>query len=150
MEPHDAVTSLIPHRPPFLWVDRILECDGDMIVTEKDIDQDLAVFQGHYPDHPIMPGVLLCESLFQSGALLIAKSLHNEVDVTAAGIPVLTRIGGARFKRSVHPGDTITMKVLLKEVVSSVYFFKGTLRVKGKVAVQAEFSCALVNNQSEG
>ncbi len=140
------ITRLIPHRPPFLWVDRIIEYDkSGTLITEKDIATNLDIFAGHYPDHPILPGVILCEALFQTGALLISKLAKESQEPITQQVPVVTRIGGARFKRQVGPGDTIQMKVTLTETISSVAFFKGTLRLKGKVAAQVDFSCALVN-----
>ncbi len=136
------ISDLIPHRPPFLWVDKILQSNETSILAEKFIPQDLDVFKGHYPEHPILPGVLLCEALFQSGALLISLLLR-ESDTTAAGVPVITRVENAKFKRPVGPGDTIQMLVTLKEKFSGVWFLKGVLRVNKKVAVKADFSCTL-------
>ena len=140
------VTDLIPHRPPFLWVDTMLEYDSTSLVAEKHIPEDLDIFRGHYPDHPILPGVILCEALFQTGALLIAL-LVKESDEPGIGdgVPVITRVEGIRFKRSVKPGDTLRMKVTFKEKLSGVWFLKGTLRVDGKVAVQVDFACTMVN-----
>lgn len=138
------VTDLIPHRPPFLWVDTMVEHDASSLVTEKFVPEDLDVFQGHYPDHPILPGVLLCEAVFQTGALLIALLLkESDSEKTPGGVPVLTRIEGVKFKRPVGPGDTIRMKVTLKETLANAWFLKGTLRVDGKVAVQVNFACTL-------
>ena len=71
------IYEAIPHRPPFLWVDSIISFDAKTIITEKFIAPDLDIFAGHYPAYPIMPGVLLCEAVFQSGALFMAKMLHN-------------------------------------------------------------------------
>jgi 3-hydroxyacyl-[acyl-carrier-protein] dehydratase len=136
------VTDLIPHRPPFLWVDSMIEFDSVSLVTEKFIPKDLDVFQGHYPDHPILPGVLLCEALFQTGALLISLLL-KDTDKPVLGVPVLTRIEGVKLKRPVGPGDTIRMKVSLKETLGGAWFMKGTLRLEEKIAVQANFSCTL-------
>ena len=136
------VTDLIPHRPPFLWVDKMLEFSSESLVTEKSIPENLDLFQGHYPDHPILPGVILCEALFQTGALLIALLLRNSQD-SVSGVPVLTRIEGVKFKRPVGPGDTIRMKVNLKETLGGAWFLKGILRVKGKIAVQVNFACTL-------
>lgn len=133
----------IPHRPPFLWVDRITGQSADTIETEKDIAVDLDIFAGHYPHHPIMPGVLLCEAVFQSGALLIANLVTND-DASTGQVPVLTRIISARFKREVKPGDTISIQVQLKERVGSAWFMKGRVQVAGKTAVQVEFACAMV------
>ncbi|MDD3816337.1 MAG: beta-hydroxyacyl-ACP dehydratase [Desulfocapsaceae bacterium] len=136
------ITELIPHRPPFLWIDRIISYEEGTMVTEKVIPKDLEIFQGHYPDHPILPGVILCEALFQTGALLIARMLQDE-QKTQHGIPVLTRIGVARFKRPVGPGSTLQMQVHLKEKVAGSWFMKGILRVKEKIAVQVDFSCTI-------
>ncbi len=136
------ITDLIPHRPPFLWVDSIISSDRGVISTEKHIPRDLDVFKGHYPEHPILPGVLLCEALFQTGALLIALQLKDQ-EAPPSGVPVLTRIEGVKFKRPVGPGDTITMKVSLRETLGNAWFLKGTLRVHGKIAVQASFACTL-------
>ncbi len=133
----------IPHRPPFLWVDRITGQTSDSIQTEKDIPADLDIFAGHYPDHPLMPGVILCEAIFQSGALLISGLINEEAGKTKQ-LPVLTRIIGAKFKREVKPGDTIEMQVKLKEKVGTAWFMKGRLQVAGKTAVQVEFACSMV------
>ena len=146
MQAADPVTALIPHRPPFLWVDRIISCSEDCILTEKYISPDLDIFRGHFPGNPIMPGVLLCEALFQSGALLMARRNHT-VPKKNHQFPVLTRIGGAKFKRQVRPGDTTRMKVTLTEIVSTACFFKGTLKVDDKVAVQVDFVCAMVESR---
>jgi 3-hydroxyacyl-[acyl-carrier-protein] dehydratase len=137
----DFITSRIPHRPPFLWLDRILEISGETIRAEKTISADLDVFKGHYPDYPLMPGVLLCEAVFQAGALLIGEMVKDEGPM--AGVPVLTRITGAKFKREVRPGDTIEIRATLKEKLGPAWFLKGSVRVNGKVAVQVEFACAL-------
>ncbi len=143
MEAFDEITSLIPHRAPFLWVDKIISYTDGTIVTEKTIPADLDIFAGHYPGYPIMPGVLLCEAIFQSGALLISKQSQSQNSVQPT-IPVLTRINSAKFKRSVHPGDTVQIKVQLLESMSSVSIFKGNMKVRGKTALQVEFACALV------
>lgn len=138
------ITELIPHRPPFLWIDRIISYEEGTMVTEKTIPEDLDIFKGHYPEHPILPGVILCEALFQTGALLIARMMQDTQE-TKHGIPVLTRIGVARFKRPVGPGSTIQMQVHLKEKVAGSWFMRGILRVKEKIAVQVDFSCTLTS-----
>ena len=138
------ITALIPHRPPFLWIDRIISYEDGTMVTEKTIPADLDIFKGHYPEHPILPGVILCEALFQTGALLIARMSQDAAE-TKPGVPVLTRIGGARFKRPVGPGSIIQMQVNVKEKIAGSWFLKGILRVKEKIAVQVDFSCTMTS-----
>lgn len=136
------ILERLPHRPPFLWLDRVVELSDEQIRAEKFLPEDLDVFQGHYPSYPIMPGVLLCEAVFQAGALFLSQSLGNGEDVPAAGVPVLTRILGAKFKREVRPGDTLDISAKLIERLGPAWIMKGTVRVGGKVAVQVEFACA--------
>jgi 3-hydroxyacyl-[acyl-carrier-protein] dehydratase len=143
MDSLSEITRLIPHRAPFLWVDKIISCTGDTIITEKTIPTDLDVFTGHYPGNPIMPGVLLCEAIFQSGALLMGKMTQSQ-NFDLNSLPVLTRINNAKFKRNVMPGDTLRIIVQLVETISSVSFFKGKMKVSGKTAVQVDFACAMI------
>jgi len=124
----------------------MIKYEQSTLTTRKYIPEDLDVFKGHYPDHPILPGVLLCEALFQTGALLIALLL-KDTNEDHDGVPVLTRVEGIKFKRPVGPGDTIQMKVSLKEKLGGAWFLKGTLRVKEKVAVQVNFACTLARMQ---
>ena len=131
----------LPHRPPFLWLDRVIEISTDTILAEKVVAEDLEVFRGHYPDYPIMPGVLLCEAVFQAGALLIGQSMDNGADV-GQGVPVLTRILGAKFKREVRPGDILAISARLVERMGPAWIMKGAVRVGGKLALQVEFACA--------
>lgn len=143
----EFILARIPHRPPFLWVDKVVSCAGGSLIAEKNIPVDLDIFQGHYPDYPIMPGVILCEAVFQTGALLIAELIRQDNkgknDPAAQGVPVLTRINGAKFKREVKPGETITLEVALKERVGTAWFLKGRVLVHGKTAVKVDFACAM-------
>jgi 3-hydroxyacyl-[acyl-carrier-protein] dehydratase len=143
------ISVLIPHRDPFLWVDRIISSSPGFIITEKDISHDLDIFKGHYPGQPVLPGVLLCEAVFQTGALLTALMDSGKPEEKSTRLPVITRIGGARFKRMVLPGDTIQMEVGLKETVFPAQFFKGTVRVNGKVALRIDFATTLVEPEKK-
>ena len=147
---NDFILARIPHRPPFLWVDRVLRVEGGTLIAEKTVPADLDIFQGHYPRHPIMPGVLLCEAVFQAGAILIAELLRQQNDGSspgAAGVPVLTRITGARFKREVKPGETITLEVRLQEQIGPAWFLKGKVLVHDKTAVKVEFACTMAEGR---
>ena len=139
------ILARIPHRPPFLWLDRVLEFADNQIWAEKLVPEDLPLFQGHYPMYPIMPGVLLCEAVFQAGALLISELQHKIGEPATGqkeGVPVLTRILGAKFKREVRPGDRLEVTAKLVERLGPAWIMKGSVRVEGKVAVQVEFACA--------
>ncbi len=146
MDYKDDIYARIPHRPPFLWVDRIISLAADRIETEKDIPLDLDVFTGHYPDYPIMPGVLLCESVFQSGGLLIMEIMNRE-QKTMGGIPVLTRIREAKFRREVRPGDTIRVQVEVTEAIWPACFLRGRVFVAGKEVVKVDFACMVTERK---
>ncbi len=134
----DEICRRIPHRPPFLWVDRVISLSGQEIVAEKFIPDDLELFQGHYPDYPLMPGVLLCEAVFQAGAILISELMGKD---SAAGVPILARIYKANFKRQVRPGSTIRMRVKLVERIGAAWIMRGRVLLAEKTALLVEFGC---------
>lgn len=136
----EEILNAIPHRPPFLFVDRIVELSGTRIKTSKEIRPDEPVLAGHYPGQPIMPGALICESIFQTGAILLSKMIGG----IAEGVPVLTRINNAKFKSIVKPGSTLDIEAELVEKVSNAYFMKGRASVGGKTSVTAEFTVTLM------
>ena len=129
----------IPHRPPFLFIDRVVEETDNTIITEKKVDPKEPFFEGHYPKNPIMPGVLIFESIFQAGAIMMGKRITNE-----GRIPVLTRVNNIKLKHAVHPGDTMQIEVTLKDLVSNAAYMSGKASVGGKTVVTLEFSAMLV------
>ena len=131
--------NYIPHRPPFLFVDRVLEEYEDTIKTEKRVDPEEPFFAGHCPGNPIMPGVLIFESIFQAGAIMMGKRIANK-----GRIPVLTRVNNIKLKHAVHPGDTMQIEVTLKDLVSNAAYMTGKATVNGKTAVTLEFTAMLV------
>jgi 3-hydroxyacyl-[acyl-carrier-protein] dehydratase len=135
----EEILNAIPHRPPFLFVDRIVELTATKIRTTKEIKPDEPVFAGHYPGQPIMPGALICESIFQTGAILLSKMMGG----MGEGIPVLTRINNAKFKSIVRPGSTLDIEAELVDKVSNAYFMKGRASVGGKTSVTVEFTVTL-------
>lgn len=130
------ILDAIPHRPPFLFVDEVVERTDTMIRTRKTFAGDEAFYAGHYPNYPITPGVLLCEATLQSGAILLSHLIGD----MSEGVPVLTRLNNAKFKRSVLPGETIEIEVHLVEKMAEAFFMKGSVRIGGKVAVSLEFA----------
>lgn len=136
-----TIYDAIPHRPPFLLVDEVVSIEGNVIRARKRTGPGEWIFSGHFPGFPLMPGVLICEAIVQSGAILIA---HLNGPLTGEGsksAPVLTRISNAKFKQMVRPGDVLEIEASLKEKLASAYFMEGTARVNGKVAVSLEFAC---------
>lgn len=137
---HDA----IPHRPPFLLLDTVISCTEDAITAETTLRADdplfAQVYAGHYPGNPITPGVLLCEMIFQAGAVLMSHRLGG----AGEGVPVLTRIRDTKFRAMVRPGDTVTVAAAFEDQVSNAYSLSGTIHVKGTLAVRTSFVCALV------
>ena len=137
----EEVLKAIPHRPPFLFVDNVVELTDTKIKTTKEISPDEAFFKGHYPGNPIMPGVLICESVFQTGAILLSNIIGG---AGLEGTPVLTRVSNAKFKNIVKPGDLLELQAELVETVSNAFFLKGSASVAGKTAVTVEFAVSLV------
>lgn len=134
-----TIQAAIPHRPPMLLVDEIIERRPDQIVCQKTFRDDEFFFQGHYPDHPIVPGVILCEAAMQAGAIILAKFIEE----SAGGIPVATRLNDVKFKKVVRPGDTIQMEVDLVERLSTAFFLKAKVTCEGKLAARFDFACTL-------
>ena len=141
----DEIYQAIPHRPPFLFVDEIVSITDTGIVAAKTLDPEEAFFKGHYPGYPIMPGVLLCEAIFQAAAIFLS---HTVAVVGEREIPVLTRISNARFKNMVFPGDRLRLRAQLVEQMQNVFFMKGSATVDGRAAVTVEFACALAEKKA--
>ena len=137
-----AITSAIPHRPPMLLVDAIIEQTEQEIRCRKTFRSDEYFTQGHFPNYPLVPGVILCECALQSGAILLSKFPPKE-----GAVPVATRLDGVKFKKMVRPGDTVEIHVTLNEVVSSAYFMTGKISVDGKLAARLDFACTVAAPQ---
>jgi len=140
-----AVLDTIPHRPPFLFLDRIDEVRADGATCSRTFRADEPFYSGHYPGNPITPGVLLCESVFQAGAIFLTKKLQSEGGAPAGKTPVLCRIEEAKFKGMVKPGDTVSIEVKLVETLQQFHFMTGTVRRDGKAVLTIRFALALVD-----
>jgi 3-hydroxyacyl-[acyl-carrier-protein] dehydratase len=132
------IEAAIPHRPPFLLIDEIVEQTDNRIVCRKTFSGDEYFFAGHYPGFPITPGVLLCETAMQAGAVLLSSRVP-----AGAGVPVATRMNDVRFKRPVRPGETIELEVDFVERLADAFFLKAKVTCGGKVAARFEFACTL-------
>ena len=135
----EKILAAIPHRPPFLMVDEIVEQSDSRIVCTKLFTGTEDFFKGHYPDFPLVPGVLLCEAAMQCGAIMLSQFVTGD----NKKIPVATRMNDVRFKRMVRPGETIRMEVELVERLADAFFLKAKVTVENQVAVRFEFACTL-------
>ena len=132
----------MPQREPFLFVDRVVEVTDSSIQTEKQIKVDEPFFAGHFPNRPIMPGVLICEAVFQSSSILMRKRAGTSSD--DGRIPLITRIANVKLKRVVLPGDLMEVEVKLKEVLGQAAYMSGKVKVEGETVLTVEFSAMLV------
>lgn len=132
------ILARLPHRYPFLLVDR---CEAFVantsIVGIKCVTFNEPFFQGHFPGHPVMPGVLIVEAMGQTGAIMMSKSL--EIDIAGKVIYFMS-IDGVRFRSPVRPGDVLHMHVEVTRARGDIFKFKGKALVNGKVCAEAEFT----------
>lgn len=135
-----AIQEILPHRFPFLLVDKIIELEPrTRIVGIKQVTINEHFFQGHFPEAPVMPGVLQIEALAQVGAILVLREFEDR----ANKIPFFSGIDKARFRRPVVPGDTLTLEVIALRTGSKVQKMHGIARVDGQVSAEAEIMCIL-------
>jgi 3-hydroxyacyl-[acyl-carrier-protein] dehydratase len=138
-----AIEARIPHRPPFLFVDRVValapDADPPALTAEWRVPRDADFFRGHYPGNPVTPGVILCEHAFQAAALLLAE---RGATSGAPGVPVLARIEKARFRRIVRPDETLVTEIRLTESVGPAAHLAARVTVAGATAV--ELVCVLM------
>lgn len=141
--PVDAkqIAAILPHRYPFLLVDRVVELTaGTSIVAIKNVTLDEPFFPGHFPGHPVMPGVLIVEALAQASGLLIGLSgTYSEKD---RPIYYLAKVDNARFLKPVVPGDQLRLEVQLKRMIRNMGIFTARAVVDGKNAATCELMCA--------
>ena len=141
MDIHQILRQL-PHRYPFLLVDRVLEIEkGVRIRALKNVTINEPFFTGHFPHRPVMPGVLMLEALAQAAALLAFDTLGETPDDNT--VYYFAGIDGARFKRPVEPGDQLTLEVELLRMKSGVFKFKAIAKVGDELAVEAELMCTM-------
>lgn len=139
-----AIRNIIPHRYPFLLVDRVIELTpGKRAVGIKNVSANEAFFQGHFPEFPVMPGVLIVEAIAQVGALTMLSQPGYE-----GQLALFAGIDNVRFKRQVKPGDILRLEVELGQIRRNIGTGQGSATVGGEVACKGEFMFALVPDQT--
>ena len=141
MDKLEEIKAAIPHRSPFLFVDEIVECEGDRILCKKTFHADDYFFAGHYPGNPIVPGVLQCEAAMQAGAILLTRIFGDEE--FAGRLPVVAKMEKVRFKEMVRPGETLLLEVKFKNKMAGIYFLHAKVTVNGKTSAQLDIACGL-------
>ena len=139
------IRKILPHRYPFLLVDRIVEMDAERIVGIKNVTANEPFFQGHFPDFPVMPGVLIVEAMAQTAGVLVLQNMqdrHNK-------LVLLVAIENARFRRPVVPGDTLRMEMKVIKRKASVAKMAGVATVDGVVVAEAEVMCKLADKEEK-
>lgn len=136
------ILQKLPHRYPFLLVDRVLSFEKDQRITAlKNVTMNEPFFQGHFPNRPVMPGVLMLEALAQASALLSFESMDTRPDDDT--VVYFLGIDGARFKRVVEPGDQLILESSLERAKAGIYKYKTRATVGGETAVEAELMCTM-------
>ncbi|MBL9207993.1 MAG: beta-hydroxyacyl-ACP dehydratase [Opitutaceae bacterium] len=135
------VTSLIPHRPPFLFVDEIVSETPEGLVARRTWRAEEDFYAGHYPGAPITPGVLLCEAVFQTGALFLARRATGTE--LGKGVPLLAKISDVRFRSPIYPGDTVVIEVKRKEEMGGFNLMSGSMKkADGTRVLTVDFAVA--------
>jgi len=141
----NEIRAILPHRYPFLLVDRIVEMEPERIVGIKQVTLNEPFFQGHFPDFPVMPGVLIVEAMAQAAGVLVLKSMPDR----ANKLVLLVAIENARFRRPVIPGDTLRMEMKVIKRKASVVKMAGIATVDGQVAAEVEVMCKLADKEEK-
>jgi len=142
----DEIQRRLPHRDPFLWLDEVVEIGEKTLRARKYLDPALDVFAGHYPQFPVLPGVLQCEMVMQAGAVLVSETSTMPEGM----VPVATRMNNVKFKRLVRPGETVDIEVELTDKVSKAFFLTGKVSVEGQLATRLDFAFSVADPEAAG
>jgi len=141
----NEIRAILPHRYPFLLVDRIVELEPERIVGIKNVTHNEPFFTGHFPDFPVMPGVLIVEAMAQTAGVLVLKSIADRDQK----LVLLVAIENARFRRPVVPGDTLRMEMKVLKRKASVAKMAGVATVEGHVVAEVEVMCKLADKEEK-
>jgi 3-hydroxyacyl-[acyl-carrier-protein] dehydratase len=139
----ETILNNIPQRDPFLFIENIVDRSEDSITTSKKLTGEEDFFRGHFPGRPVFPGVLMCEAVFQTGALLMALKGEATGNSKTA---LVTRIQGCKFKNMAKPGDLLMITVNFVEMLANAAFMKGKITADGKTIMTIEFAATIVEN----
>ena len=143
----NEIRGILPHRYPFLLVDRIVECEAERIVGLKSVTANEPFFVGHFPDFPVMPGVLIVEAMAQTAGVLVLKSIPDRDQK----LVLLVSVSNARFRKPVVPGDTLRLEMTVIKRKASVAKMAGRATVDGQLVAEAEVMCKLADkNETPG
>lgn len=139
----ETVEAVLPHRDPFVWVSRVISCEpGVSAVAELDVDPSLPLFEGHFPEHPVLPGVILMEALAQAASFCVLLDGNR-----AGSIGFLTGIDKAKFRRQVKPGDTVVLDARIVKSSSRMCVAEVKATVDGEVAASAVQKYVIASRQ---
>lgn len=141
----ETILANIPQRDPFLFIEKIVDRTENSITTSKLLTGNEDFFKGHFPGSPVFPGVLMCEAVFQTGALLMALKGESANESKKA---LVTRIQGAKFKNMAAPGDELLITVDFVEMLANAAFMKGKITANNKTVMTIEFAATIVDNEA--
>jgi len=141
----NEIQRILPHRYPFLLVDRIVEIESERIVGIKNVTGNEPFFVGHFPNFPVMPGVLIVEAMAQAAGVLVLKSIPDR----DSKLVLLVAIENARFRKPVVPGDTLRLEMSVLKRRNRVAKMAGRATVEGQVVAEAEVMCKLADKEAE-
>jgi len=136
-----AIREILPHRYPMLLVDRIEELEADRIVGIKNVTVNEPFFDGHFPDYPVMPGVLIVEAMAQVAGVLVLSQIPDR----KSKLVLLAGVDGAKFRKPVRPGDQLRIEMKLSKRKATMAKMAGTASVDGVVVAEAEMLCVLAD-----
>lgn len=139
----DAIREVLPHRYPFLLVDRIEELEAERVVGIKNVTANEPFFAGHFPDYPVMPGVLIIEAMAQVAGVLVLSGIPDRKNK----LVLLAGVDGAKFRKPVRPGDQLRMEMKILRSRASMAKVSGIATVDGAIVAEAEMLCVLADRQ---
>ena len=139
----DAIREILPHRYPFLLVDRIEELEAERVVGIKNVTVNEPFFAGHFPDYPVMPGVLIIEAMAQVAGVLVLSAIPDRKNK----LVLLAGVDGAKFRKPVRPGDQLRMEMKILRSRASMAKVSGIATVDGAIVAEAEMLCVLADRQ---